>query len=115
MNAYRIIAECAECSSIALARGLLMCIENGRGRQLQVEQGSVWVTQSGSIKDVSLNAGESFRIERDGLTLVTSYGRALTLLKLGRPALVTPTLLERLRNFCASMYAPAPREASAAR
>jgi Protein of unknown function (DUF2917) len=67
-------AEDIKAISIDIARGGLAPIQNGRGMRLSVEYGSVWITQSGSIKDVCLGAGKSFCIDRDGLTLVNAVG-----------------------------------------
>jgi Protein of unknown function (DUF2917) len=49
-------------------------LADGRGALVRVEAGKVWITQDGDRKDVFLRAGESFRIERDGLTLVSVLG-----------------------------------------
>ena len=62
-------------------------IQDGRGLLLQVTHGSAWVTQAGSIKDVFVDAGESFRLELDGRTLVSAGRRASTaVVTLTRPA-----------------------------
>ena len=64
----------------------LLRIENGRGAVVRVERGTVWLTQGG-IKDVFLKAGESCRIERNGLTLVSTLRGACTaLVSLESPA-----------------------------
>ena len=49
-------------------------IQDGRGLRLSVQYGTVWITQAGSIKDVFVEAGESFLIEHDGRTLVSTGG-----------------------------------------
>jgi uncharacterized protein YaiE (UPF0345 family) len=58
------------------------CFDNARGAQLRVMCGSVWVTQSGSTDDICLAAGESFRITRNGLTVVSSCHSPLALVML---------------------------------
>lgn len=76
MDAYRSLTEDTQRTSLQIRRGSVARIQNGRGMLLSVQDGGVWITQSGSTKDVCLDAGESFRIDRDGLTLVSSVGRA---------------------------------------
>jgi len=61
---------------LRIARGGVARVRNARGALLSVEQGSVWITQSGSFADICLESGESFRIERNGMTLVTALGGA---------------------------------------
>ena len=46
-------------------------IQDGRGLRLNVQYGTVWITQAGSIKDVFIEAGQSFLMEHDGLTLLS--------------------------------------------
>lgn len=86
-----------EMSRIEIARGDLACIRDGRGMLLCVQYGAVWLTQSGSTDDVLLDAGASLRIERDGVTLVSSCGRAPHALVTLAPAMrVTPSLAQRV-------------------
>jgi hypothetical protein len=67
---------------------------------LHVVQGSVWVTQSDSFEDVSLDAGESFRLTRSGRTLVAAcHDAPLTLVTLERHVAVALTWGERLREI----------------
>jgi len=47
-------------------------LDDVRGVTLRVVRGSVWITQSDSREDVSLDAGESFCITRSGPTLVAA-------------------------------------------
>ena len=65
-------------------------IQDGRGLLLCVKSGSAWVTQAGSIKDVFIGAGETFRLERDGRTLVSRVragsNMVITLTRPARPA-----------------------------
>ena len=68
-------------TEIALARGGLLRIENARDMQVQVEQGTLWITQEGDTTDVVLERGESFRLDRDGLALLHACA-PLTLISL---------------------------------
>ncbi len=55
-------------------------IRNGHGTNVRVVEGVVWITQAGDPQDVVLAAGQSFVVDRDGLTLVSA---------LGAPAVIT--------------------------
>jgi Protein of unknown function (DUF2917) len=96
MDAYRISADYTELTNLGLGHDSLARIE-GRGVLLRVQYGSVWITQSGSSQDVYLKAGESFRIDRCGLTLVSTCGRSpLALITLTPSARFTPSLAKRV-------------------
>jgi hypothetical protein len=75
-------------------------LNNVRGMTLHVVRGSVWITQSDSCADVSLDAGESFCVARSGRTLVAAcHDAPFTVVRLERPHTVAPTLGERLRRI----------------
>jgi hypothetical protein len=74
MDAFRISADFTGLTGIGLKRGSVMRIHNGRGKEVRVERGTAWITQDGDVKDVVVDAGKSFRLERDGLTLITGFG-----------------------------------------
>jgi hypothetical protein len=59
---------------ISLTRGSLVRIENARNMRLRVESGAVWITQESDTRDVMLGRGESFRLDRDGVTLISTFG-----------------------------------------
>src|SRR6185369_7699629 len=46
-------------------------IEDGRGMLVSVRHGAVWITQSGIAKEFFVHAGQSLRIDRNGLTLLS--------------------------------------------
>lgn len=60
--------------TINLARGYLVRIEDARDMRLRVEKGAVWITQERDTRDVMLESGQTFRIERDGMTLMSACG-----------------------------------------
>jgi hypothetical protein len=75
-------------------------LDDVRGMTLHVVHGSVWITQSGSYADVSLDAGESFCVAHSGRTLVAAcHDAPFAEIRLERPHAVAPTLGERLRRI----------------
>ena len=96
----------AEVSSIGLYRGATARLQNARGMQLHVETGRVWLTHDHRADDVILEAGETYAIEHDGMTVVSSLGRrfALVTVESASPAKPKPSFAERLGNFWCSLY-----------
>jgi hypothetical protein len=62
---------------INLERRDLVRIENARDMHVRVEKGTVWITQERDTRDVMLEDGESFRLDCDGLALISAFGLAL--------------------------------------
>lgn len=103
-----------ELSSLGLYRGAVARVENARGLRLRVETGSVWITHDRCTDDVLLQAGETYAIERDGTTVVSSLDRrfALVTVESPAPAKPKPSFIERLGDFWCRLYVepvPAPR------
>ena len=66
--------------SVELDRGGKLKIEDGREMLVYVWKGKVWLTQERDRRDVVLRAGEWFRLDRNGVAVVTALaGCALTL------------------------------------
>jgi len=80
MDAYR-IEDCIAQASIGMTRGNIVRVEDGSGIEVSVAYGSVWITQHKDTDDVCLGAGESFRIGREGATIMSAL----------KPSLVTLT------------------------
>jgi hypothetical protein len=59
---------------LLITRGRVARIKDGCGVELRVKHGSVWITQEHSTQDVVLEAGDSFRISHNGVTLVSTCG-----------------------------------------
>jgi hypothetical protein len=57
-----------------LAPGELVKLDGARGTTLRVTRGMLWITLEDDLRDVVLAAGDSFTIDREGLTLVESQG-----------------------------------------
>jgi hypothetical protein len=67
-----------------LAPDELVKLDGARGTTLRVTHGKLWVTLEDDTRDVVLQAGDVFTIDRGGLTLVEAQGRA-TVCVMGRP------------------------------
>ena len=61
---------------MALEPGAVLRLPDAAGHHVGVVRGSVWLTQHGEQRDWTLHAGESLRIERNGLTLIVPLGGA---------------------------------------
>ena len=60
---------------LVMARGSSLRIEDGAGTLVRVRWGGAWLTQEADARDYYLAAGESFRLDRGGQTLVTALRR----------------------------------------
>lgn len=49
-------------------------IANGLGRQVTCLSGEAWITQTNDRRDIILEAGDSFVLDRPGLALVFAFG-----------------------------------------
>ena len=58
---------------INIRRGDLVCIRNGNGATVAVGRGTAWLTQDGDRRDIVLEAGGSFRLDRRGVTVVAAF------------------------------------------
>ena len=81
MDAYRIENAIAQ-ASIGIVRGKPIRIDDGRGIEVAVVHGSVWITQHWDSRDICIGTGESFRIERDGATMIDALKSSLVTLTL---------------------------------
>ncbi|HEY6511295.1 MAG TPA: DUF2917 domain-containing protein [Burkholderiaceae bacterium] len=53
-----------------LTAGSILRVRDGQGRAIVVFEGRVWITLEDDPRDIVLDAGESFSVDRQGLTLV---------------------------------------------
>ena len=56
--------------SVRLNAGELLDINDGEGFTVECLEGAIWITQSNDPRDIVLNAGQSFVLDRPGLALV---------------------------------------------
>ena len=62
--------------AVAQFEGLPAADFHGAGRTLCAREGSVWITEENSRKDVVLENGACYRIGNPGLTLVQAFADA---------------------------------------
>ena len=55
-----------------MPRGSLLLIEHGRGMQIELWDGELWITQERDSRDYLIGPGTAFRLEREGLVLVSA-------------------------------------------
>jgi hypothetical protein len=62
--------------ALRLARGQTLKLRDGAGSTICAREGTVWITEENSRKDVVLEAGGCYRLDRPGLTLVQAFADA---------------------------------------
>ena len=62
--------------ALQLARGQTLKLRDSVGSTICAREGSVWITEENSRKDVVLEIGACYRIDRPGLTLVQAFADA---------------------------------------
>ena len=60
----------------SLEPGQVVRLEDARGAAVTALSGNIWITQPGDAADHVIAAGQTFTIDRDGLTLMTALGGA---------------------------------------
>ncbi len=66
--------------AMPLLRHEQLRIEDGRDLLIHAWQGSLWITQEGDRRDIVLQAGQSFRLDRNGIALVECWEDAVVAL-----------------------------------
>ena len=62
--------------ALRLARGQTLKLTDGIGSTICAREGTVWITEENSRKDVVLEPGYCFRVDRPGLTIVQAFADA---------------------------------------
>jgi hypothetical protein len=99
-------------ASIAAGRGVSMAqsslarIEYGRGAWVHVWNGSLWITQEGDRRDYLVEAGDSFEIARNGVTLIHALRRSIV--TLDAPGASRQGLARLWSRCCARLFNPTP-------
>jgi uncharacterized protein (AIM24 family) len=60
-------------NGLCLKTKQLVKVRGGRGHAIVCDSGSVWVTQEGDPRDIVLDAGEAFTLDRSGTALVLAF------------------------------------------
>ena len=116
MDTTQCLARVSSASLITIACNRLACLEDARGLRLRVESGRVWITESGSLADVCLDAGESFTVTRDGLTVVTACRpQPFARIWIEGSRTTAPALAARTSAWLRAMLAPSAGPALASR
>ena len=62
--------------ALRLARGQTLKVRDGAGSTICAREGTVWITEENSRKDVVLEPGHCFRLQRPGLAVVQAFADA---------------------------------------
>jgi hypothetical protein len=62
--------------ALRLVRGQVLKLRDSAGSTVRAERGAVWITEEDSRNDVVLEAGQSYRLERPGVTLLQAFADA---------------------------------------
>ena len=66
--------------TVVVPRGGFLRIHDGRGTEVHVHQGLVWLTQHHDRKDRFLEAGDRFVLDRDGRVIAQAFSEAMVTL-----------------------------------
>ncbi len=84
-------------SSVRLKSGELLDINDGEGLTIECLEGAVWITQSNDPRDIVVNAGHSFLLDKPGLALICAADGPATL-AVAVSLRLLPRARSRLRN-----------------
>lgn len=57
-----------------LANEGLLSLRNSQAARIRCNEGTLWITEEGEVKDTILTAGDTYTIRHTGLALLTSFG-----------------------------------------
>lgn len=60
--------------TLDLADEGLLAIRDGQATRIRVQEGTLWITEEGEVKDTILGHGDSYTIRHPGLAVLTSLG-----------------------------------------
>jgi hypothetical protein len=72
-------------SLITLSPRGIYRIDDGAGLLIECLSGALWITQHGDYRDITLERGQCFQLDRDGMTIVYGLGAARFRLERGPP------------------------------
>ena len=94
-----------------LSMGELVRLDDARGTTLRVTRGTLWITLENDVRDIVLTAGDSYTIDRGGLTLIEAQREAAVCVlahygEESRQRAVDPPRRGRIAAWIASVIAP---------
>ena len=94
-----------------LAPNELVRLDGAEGTTLRVTRGTLWITLENDTRDIVLTAGDSYMIDRDGLTLVEAQSASTVCvlahdLQDGRQVASRPAAYPGLAGWLGSKFAP---------
>ena len=99
-----------------LARNELVRLDGARGTTLRVTRGTLWITLENDTRDIVLTAGDSYTIDRGGLTLVEAQSASTVCVlahhveesrqRANRPAVNRPAAYPGIAGWLGSRFAP---------
>ena len=77
---------------IVLGRGELLNLDGAEGARIVADRGTLWITQDGDLRDIVLQDGESFELDRATPAIVQAFERSTV-------TIAVPTHRPPLRNL----------------
>jgi hypothetical protein len=100
---------------LAMTKGSMLKIEDGRGIVVEVKRGMLWLTQEGDTRDRYIRAGDWLRLDGSGLAIANALQRSMVAIssvegadarlplltrdELGHNVVVREPVLARLRRL----------------
>ncbi|HKA42997.1 MAG TPA: DUF2917 domain-containing protein [Burkholderiales bacterium] len=88
-------------ANLCLQAGYGLSLTDAAGVELTSSTGRVWLTMEGDTRDINLRRGDTYTIERDGLTLVTALEPSLVRVRIPHGRTVWHDWMERVWTFLA--------------
>lgn len=60
-------------NAIRLGQDEILRIDGGKGSTVRCEEGALWLTQDGDLRDLFLEAGQHYALDRAGPALISAY------------------------------------------
>lgn len=73
-----------DCGEIILPRNQILSAVPGESAQIHCRKGSVWITQDSDQRDVILDAGEVFSVDRPGKVVVHALRPSAVMIEAAR-------------------------------
>ena len=82
-----------------LRKGEILRLHNGRGQRIESVHGGLWITMDNDLRDIFIDAGEGFTVDRGGDTLISALDDASLIVLAPSPAPSDDTRLGRLSGW----------------